>query len=37
LIDLLRQVGEVAPDLAGPIREAVRAVDRGVVAAAGAV
>jgi ATP-dependent RNA helicase HelY len=37
LIDLLRQVRDVAPGLAGRAEEAVRAVDRGVVAAAGAV
>jgi ATP-dependent RNA helicase HelY len=37
LIDLLRQVRDAAPGLAGTAEEAARAVDRGVVAAAGAV
>ena len=36
LVDLLRQISEVAPDrlTAACAREAVRAIDRGVVAAA---
>lgn len=35
LIDLLRQIGDGAPDLADTARRAVSAIDRGVVAAVG--
>jgi ATP-dependent RNA helicase HelY len=37
LIDLMRQIAEVAPELQEAMRAAVTAVDRGVVAAAGAI
>jgi len=37
LIDLMRQMAEVAPELEQGVRAAITAVDRGVVAAAGAI